>query len=538
MTRSSQRTPVKPRAGRTLRVLGATSTGLIAVGAVTAATLLAGPWASALGAPAADAGAATVAVDPAPALLVCPAPARLPEGLSVGDSQFSATPVDTRSNVLAGVLGAAGGSATWAPLGGDAEPLDAGAAAAVTVRDAIGGSVVEALPGADGAFREAGATTSMTTAGDLRGLAAAPCAAPAISQWIVGGGTEVGSTAVLTVQNPSARTATVTLDVYGPSGRVPLGSRGAFLVGPGESVETHLEAVAPDQRRVAVHVRSTGARVSASLQVQSLAGLLPRGVDLLAPGSAPATSVAVAGIVSDGQPLDDPHAPVLRLLAPDDAAGTARVSVYGQDGIVRLRGTEDVELVPGAVTDVPLGGLPAGGYSLVVDADVPVVAAVGYFRSATTPDDAVVQGSLVDVAWVPGQALPAPGDAQQVAVPAGTRAVLSVGAVPETRDGTDPAGDDTTAVVRVVGTDGTQLAERELTLTPGRLQRLVVADLVDGGTPALVTVDGGDVAPVVWGLELSTGDGESPQALVSTLAPTAGVEGAAAVRVRAVDARG
>lgn len=538
MNRSSRRTPVRPRAGRTLRVLGATSTGIVAVGAVVAATLLAGPWASALGAPAAAGAARQVDVAPAPAVLVCSPPARLPDGLAVGDSQFTATPVETHSQVLAGVLGAAGDTATWGGLGGAPGPLGHGHDAAVGSGSPTAGTVVSALPASEGPFQAAGVTASTTTAGDLRGLAAAACTAPTISQWIVGGGTEVGSSAVLTVQNPSTRTATVSLDVFGPSGQVALGSRGAFLVGPGRSVQTRLEAVAPDQRRIAVNVRSTGARVSASLQVQSMAGLLPRGVELLAPGSDPATSVAVPAFVSDGQALDDPQAPVLRLLAPGDRGGSARISIYGTDGLARLRGAESVELDPGMVTDVPLGGLPAGGYALVVDADVPVVAAVGYSRTSAAPDDAVVQGSLVDAAWVAGHATPEPGGSGQVAVPAGPRAVLSVGAVPDERDGSDPAGGATTAVVRVLGADGAQLAEEKLTLAPGTLQRLDLANHAGGGTPALVTVEAAPDARVVWGVELSTSGEGAPEALVSTLTPTPAVGAAGAVQVRAVDARG
>ncbi len=143
----------------------------------------------------------------------------------------------------------------------------------------------------------------------------------------------------------------------------------------------------------------------------------------------------------------------------------------------------------------------------------------------------------MDAAWVPGLALPDAGDAGQAAVPGGAGAVLSIAAVPETRDGGDPTGADTTAVVRVLGTDGAQIGERELTLTPGRLQRLDVAALAttSGATPALVTVDAAQDARVVWGLELAAGPDE---ALVSTLTPAAAVPAPGAVHVRAVDALG
>ncbi|GAB2465345.1 DUF5719 family protein [Xylanimonas ulmi] len=523
-----------------LRALGATSTAAVAVGAVAVATLYAGPWASALdgaGAHEGD-GVRQVGVTPAPVQLVCPPAATLPEGADVGDTQFSAAPVSTTSSLAAGVLSAGDTGARWGALGGQGAALTVGADAAAHVGDpGAAGSVLQAQPVAGAPFRAAAAQASVTTGGDLRGLAAASCAAPAISQWIVGGSTEVGSTAVLTVQNPSASTATVTLDVYGPAGKVALGSQGAFVLGAGQSATTRIEAVAPDQRRVVVHVTSTGARVAASLQVQSLDGLVPQGVDILTPGAAPSTSVAIAGLLSGGEALDDPRAPVLRLLAPDDG-GTAHVSIYGKDGLARLRGAESVALEPGVVTDLPLGGLAAGGYGIVIDADVPVLAAASLTRSGPVPDDAVVQGLPYDVAWQAGQPLPDPGLGAQAALPGGTSAVVAVTAVPDERGATPPSG-KASAVVRVYGSDGSALGEQTLTLDVGTVARVPVTSIAPHGTPALVVVDAGEDDRIAWAVELTAEDGsEQSERLVASLAPTASVPAPGAASVREVDAQG
>ena len=524
-----------------LRVLGATATGVVAVGAVAAAVLLSGPWAEAL---AADDGLTAdpvraVEVQPGPVQLVCAPPARLPEGADVGDSQFTATPVETRTGLAAGVLGTGLRDVGWGVLGGPLGPVGAGPAAAVHTGDpGPSGTVLQAQPLAASPFRAAAATASVTTAGDLRGLAAAPCVEPSISQWIVGGGTEVGTTSVLTLQNPGSHPAVVALRAFGPTGPVALGSQGQLVLAAGESTEVRLEAVAPEQRRIAVHVTSTGARVAASLQVQRLDGLVPQGVDLLAPGAAPAPSVALAGLVSNGESLDDPNAPVLRLLAPGDDAGTARVTIYGADGIVRLRGAEAVDLQPGVVTDLPLGGLPAGSFGIVVDADVPVVAAAGFTRVGPVPADAIVRGNPVDLAWVAGQPLPEPGQAAQAALPPGPQSVITLTAVPETRDAGEPEG-EATAVVRVYGADGAVLGEREVRLPSGRTARLGAADLAGGTAPALVSVETAEASRVVWGVELTAEDGSDQAArLVSALAPTRSVAAPGSVRVREVDAAG
>src|ERR671920_570155 len=87
--------------------------------------------------------------------------------------------------------------------------------------------VLHAQPSAAAPFRAAGVLASRTTTGDLRGLTAGRCVVPATSHWLVGGGTQVGATALLTVQNPSPRPATVALEVFGPGGPVALGGKGS-----------------------------------------------------------------------------------------------------------------------------------------------------------------------------------------------------------------------------------------------------------------------------------------------------------------------
>jgi hypothetical protein len=525
-----------------VRWVGLAVTGVAVVGATGAVAAVGLPWAQALagGGPAAGpAPARAVAVDPAPATLVCPQPARLPEGSDVGDDQFQAAPVQTTSTYALAVVGSLAQAPRVSALdGGGERDLAQGAAAAATADGTSGSVLLRAQPDAEGPFRAAGALASVTTAGDLRGLAAGTCTAPAISQWIVGGSTEVGSSATLVVQNPSERAATVTLTVHGPSGQVALGSNGSFVLGPGESRATRLEAAAPDQRRLAVHVASSGARVTAHLQAQAIDGLVPQGVDLLTPGAGPRRSVTVPGIVSGGQEVDDPHAPQLRMLVPGEEPTTARVSVYGPDGRVYLRGGEEVDLEPGAVTDLPIGGLPEGSYTVVVDADRPLVAAAVSAREGAPAADAVVSGSPYDVAWVAGAVVPEAAASAQAGLPAGARPVLALTAVPADRgEDTDPRG-RTAAVVRLYGADGAQVAEREVTLEAARSTTVDLAELADGATPAAVGVEADD-AGVVWSVQLTADDGTaSAGTLVASLPATATEAAPGSVSVREVDAVG
>lgn len=517
-------------------------TGVAVVGATGAVAAVGLPWAQALTGDPAAVGpdpARAVAVDPAPATLVCPQPARLPEGADVGDDQFRAAPVQTASTYALAVLGSPEQAPRLSALDGTGgRELARGAAADAAAGGASGSLLLRAQPDAEGPFRAAGALASVTTSGDLRGLAAGACTAPAISQWLVGGSTEVGSSALLVVQNPSERAATVTLDVYGPGGQVALGSNGSFVLGPGESRETRLEAAAPDQRRLAVHVTSSGARVAAALQAQAIDGLVPQGTDLLTPGAAPRRSVAVPGIVSGGQAVDDPHAPQLRMLVPGEEPTTARVSVYGPDGRVYLRGGEEVDLDPGVVTDLPIGGLPQGSYTVVVDADRPLVAAAVSHREGAAADDAVVSGAPYDVAWVAGTAVPEAAASAQAALPGGTRAVLALTAVPADRgEDADPSG-QTTAVVRLYGADGAQVAERSVDLEAARSTTVDLAELAGDASAAAVGVEAED-AGVVWSVQLTADDGtDSSGTLVASLPATATVSAPGSVSVHEVDAAG
>lgn len=539
----------KTRVRRGVRATAAAVTGVAAVGALAAVAVLGDQWAQSwTGAEqqAVAAGTRTVGVQPADATLVCPAPVALPEGADVGDQQFDATPVPTTSRLGALVVGGAQDGARTTALGGkDPAALTAGDAAAAWQGAVSTTRVLRATPVADEPFRAAGAMGSVTTQGDLRGLGAGACTAPSTSQWLVGGSTEVGSTATLVVQNPSQQPATVALDVYGPGGPVALGGKGTFTVAPHEQVTTRLESVAPEQGRLAVNVRAAGARVNASLQAQAIDGLLPAGVDLLTAGASPRKSLAVGAVLSRGEAVDDPHAPRLRLLAPGEQGAAARVTVYGPSGPVVLRGADEVELEPGVVTDVPLGGLPEGAYTVVVDADVPVVGAARSDQPGQQPEDSVVGGTPYDVAWSAAQPVGASGGAGpagQVGVPGGVRTGLTLSAVPADRGPeADPEG-SMPVTVRVYDASGAEIGSDDVDLAAGATASLELADVAAEGTvPVGVSVDradgGADGLAVTWAAVLRADDGTgAPGTLLAAVAPTAAVTTPGAVEVRTVDA--
>ncbi|MFD6165099.1 DUF5719 family protein [Oerskovia sp. NPDC060287] len=572
----------RPRA--TLRRAATISTGLVAValtGVVAAVGVPVG-WGAAPGAVSTD--VEQIEASTPERVLVCPAPVRLADTAQVGDAQFSAAPVETATALRAAVVGGAGaGTAnpgdTPVNLTGldalDASPLEEGdGATTVSLADVTDSEVLRVGAGTPVDTRVAASVGSVTTAGDLRGLAAASCAVPDISQWLVGGSTEVGSSAQLVLQNPGRTPATVRLSVWGPGGPVVLSGGGQYLVPPGAEVVTLVEAVAPEQRRLAVHVESTGGTVAAYLQHSTLDGLVPVGVDFVVPGAEPTTALAL-GVTSAGESVEDPWAPQLRLLVPGAEAGSATVTVYGADGRVRLRGGEEQTLAPGAVTDVSLGGLPAGGYTVTVDSTVPVVAGAFQARAGDPVADSLDGTQQVDRAWVAATALdPAPvgeessvaGSADGATEPAsarttdrgtvtlvpGTSSVVRVGAVPSAR-GEDAAPTGTfTGTLRAYGADGVLLGETGLAVEAGTTVSLDALEIGGGNEPAVLTLDasetsgrsGQDRPTPVWSVLASAGSPASgaaegaPGSLVSVLVPVPPASSQGTVAVRATSTAG
>lgn len=528
-----------PRRGRIARIVGAV--GVLAVTAAVGAVGLATPVPADVVVP-----PRTAAVPPSVRSLSCAGPLVLPDAAGAGDSAFDPVPVpvltDVRVLTAPGAGARSASSGTLTPLAGGAtlatlDPVGSGAAAR-RVDGVRGATLLRAEPAGDLAPLVGGATASVTTAGDLRGLAAASCQAPSADQWLVGGSTELGNTSHLVVTNPGATAAEVTVEVFGPSGRVDLGGASGFLVAPGAETVVLLAGLAAEESRIAVHVSAAGGLITAHVQDNRLAGFTPAGTDLVVAGALPAERQVVGGLVVPTSAIDGPDLAQVRLLAPGNRAATASLTLLGPDGPVFLPGADSVRLDPGEVTDVPLGGLPAGAYTAVVDADVPVVAAAMIARPG-------LPGRLNDLptlerAW---GASSIPGAGGLVALPARVTGTILLAGI-----GTDDEGrgrDAGVGTLRTFGADGALLDERKVSVPAGTTTAIPVAslagDVAVGGlelllpepAPASATGTGASsgLTTLSWSLlaSIAAADGE----LVSILTPVPTAAATPAVDVRA-----
>jgi hypothetical protein len=507
------------RLGRSLRI----ASGVLVLGLTAGAVA----GASQVGtAPPRPLPAADVEVAPTPVTLECPGPVQLPQRSVRGDAAFDPAPVAPVVTVDAvTAAGPGAGALEVHALGGGSVAEVAAGGRAVHLADVAAPFVVRAQPG-DEAPVAAATGASVVTDGDARGLAAASCRAPSSDDWLVGGATGVGSTATLVLSNPGLTAAQVTLEVFGPNGPVEQ-TTAQHVVGPGATRLVDLGGAAADQAALVVHVGVTGGQVSARVQDTAVLGFTPAGTDLVVPGAAPATRQVVTGVETRASAVGAPDAPVLRLLAPGDGDTTARVTLLGSDGPVALPGADEVPLTAGEVVDVPLGGLPAGSWTAVVDADVPVVAAAVASRTGTPGD--LDDQPRVDRAW----SASTPTDVHGVvALPRGIAARLVVAAVG--RDGDDRG--EARATLRAFDEGGRVLTEVPVSVDAGTTGSWDVADVA--ATAVALELEPREGSPLAWGVTLTDVQQDGELAAVLAPVPLSGQAGARDVREDPSAARG
>lgn len=380
---------------RTLRILGGVGVLALTAGVGVGAWYL--PSAAST-----TSMALAVAVPPTDVAVACPGP------LESNASSATDLELGGASEVTSEVVGAVvahGRDLEPATLG----PLDAPGIAAsgstqaalAVVKDPTEPTVLRASPGELAAFAVA-SFAQRASAGDLRGIAAVSCPLPSSSAWFAAGSTELGDSAILQVVNPGSTATTVTLRAWGATGEIAL-STASLVLDAGTSSEVVLEGIAPDEPRIVVQATARGGRISATLQVRSLDGLTPAGVDVVAPTTGPATAAVVPGVVLGSSSVDDDDPALVRIANPSDEPATVLLDLLGAEGVVPLNADGGIVIEPGSVVDITLAGAPAGTYSLRVGSTVPVVSGVQLVRvGQPAPEDPSVP--VAERTWLPAVA--------------------------------------------------------------------------------------------------------------------------------------
>ncbi|MDQ0574714.1 DUF5719 family protein [Agromyces albus] len=332
-------------------------------------------------------------------------------------------------------------------------------------------TVIAAEPGDVAVGLLAGAQSQTAATETVAGFAAAACSEALADAWLVAGATNLGRTSLMLLSNPTEVAATVDVRVSGESGPVEAASALGIIVPPGNQRVLSLAGLAPNLESPVVHVESTGGAIVASLEHSVVQGLAPAGVELSGATAMPSTRQVIPGFVvakAGGVDPADDHAlgddfPAVRLFAPGDDAVEASIGIVSETGAGGS--TIDVTLQPGRVSDVPLGVLAAGSYTLRIEADAPIVAAARATTGVPAESGGADAAASVDLAWTVATA-PLLDDGV-VVVPQGPSPVLHFAST-----GTDAT--ETTVTI-----DGTERAvtvpaggAASVALAPGAVVRL------------------------------------------------------------------
>ncbi|MFL4476432.1 DUF5719 family protein [Paeniglutamicibacter sp. MACA_103] len=485
--------------GRALGVLG--SVGVLCLGAAAIAAGSVFPPATA----ATGTDVALTSLPAGDALASCPATMKLFTGAGSGvDPQFAPASKNAKTGVRAAVLSDSAGRIPGTEmLRNDAgvektiaPRLPAAEAERATGAGADGTSERRGTPGPVTNYAESltvhaqplGGVQSLVSAvrsysaadGDLAGLAAAGCAAPSSEAWLTGAMTTPGSTAVLNLVNPSASVAQVRVDLRGADGMVSAPSLSALAVAPGESKSVILAGYAPNESALSAKVTSSGGRINATIQQSTLRGLVPGGVDYLGAAATANNTQVIPGVAilapklagELGRPAANANANAEVVLAATSAEGASvKVRALGPNGEVPIPGGGEVVVASNATARMPLGGLPAGNYTIVVEGDSAVSASVKMVRG-TKPNEPI------DLAWA--GAASRLGSEHLLVLPAQGRATVVLNA-PE----------DTAKVsVRSLSANGKLSAARSIDLAGGKSVALTASDFGAGATALVLSATG------------------------------------------------
>lgn len=249
------------------------------------------------------------------------------------------------------------------------------------------------------------AAQSQTVGGEFAGLATAACIDGSSESWLVGGSIAVGRTTLLTLSNPTEVAAVVNLALFGEDGAVETPGLTGISVEPHSQKVLSLAGFAPGLESPVVQVTSRGGRIVASLQQSIVRGIDPGGIDIVGASDGPRELTVIPGVVVSGSEFVGQRLgelgygdleTVVRIYVPGDEEATTVVRLIPENDAGPAV-SFDVEVPAGRVTELPIDELGDGNYTVMIQADVPLVAAV---RVSTAAPGAGSAAGTTDFAWM------------------------------------------------------------------------------------------------------------------------------------------
>ena len=238
----------------------------------------------------------------------CPARMTIADTDAYGDSEYQASNGNIMSSARyasfgsvfrssVGLLGADEATSSLVLNKDDAGSDDDIFMASGTVDDGAQLQNTRLLSASDGTGA-ASSVMSWATEGDLKGVSAASCVAPALKQSLMVSGTKTGMTQQLVVANPSAKATSVNIKVWGSdkSGALALSTGSTLTVGAGKESVLNLAAAASGQDALYVTVSSVDTPRCGRGAHHSMDGLVAKGSDYAVPNTVAAKTLAIDGL--------------------------------------------------------------------------------------------------------------------------------------------------------------------------------------------------------------------------------------------------
>jgi len=181
------------------------------------------------------------------------------------------------------------------------------------------------------------------------GIFSVACPPPGDDWWFVGAGSQLGRSTALLVSNPSVEPARFDISLHASSGIVAALAGKGISLGPQSHVRLRLDALAPDEELLAVHVQATSGRVAAALRdVSEVRRGEAQGVDYI-PAAQPPTRRQWIGGIAGGEGARD-----LVLVNPGTQFAAVQTTLLTEEGPTVLEGLPAIAVPAGSVVTIPL----------------------------------------------------------------------------------------------------------------------------------------------------------------------------------------
>ncbi len=297
----------------------------------------------------------------------CPAQMKLADSGTYGDSAYQASEGNVASSARQAAFGSVFDSSVTAIDNADSttrlqdsDPLDE-ASVLMSSASVEKSSLLQTtqLLKASAGEGSASSVASWASEGDLRGVAASNCVSPSLNQSFLLPGTKTGSTQQLVVANPSSKSTSVNIRIWGSknSGSIALSTGSTITVGAGKESVFDVSAAASDQDAAYMTVSSKETPVASVVRIAEMDGLNPHGIEYAVP-----TDDASQNLVLPGSIHDD--AVSLNIFAKADT--TAQVSWMTEKG---LSETHSYPITAQQVKVVDLGQAPDDALGVSITSD-------------------------------------------------------------------------------------------------------------------------------------------------------------------------